>query len=81
MDQGSAGGDLIWDNDVSTRLFRWPANRVNRWPLVILSGIRGGDENCNRTVGLRLPFAGVVFVCLNVPLRQKPCNDCLRRAS
>ncbi|MFI0211981.1 hypothetical protein ACH4OV_25335 [Streptomyces diastaticus] len=77
MDQGSAGGDLIWDNDVSTRFFRWPAREVDRWPLLL----GGHDQNCNRTIGLRLPFIGVVFICLNVPLRQKPCNDCLRMAS
>lgn len=70
---------LHWDNTVSSRFFRWPANQVNRWPLLILDGIRGGDENCNRTIGVRLPFAGVVFACLNIPLRQKPCRDCLSR--
>lgn len=32
-----------------------------------------GEENCNTTFGLRLP-GGVLFVCLNVPLRQEPCE-------
>lgn len=45
------------------------------WKPLILVGIRGGDENCNRTVGLRLP-GGALFLCLNVPLRQEPCAEC-----
>lgn len=45
------------------------------WKPLILAGIRGGDENCNRTVGLRLP-GGALFLCLNVPLRQQPCDEC-----
>lgn len=43
---------------------------------VILDGIHGGDENCNRTIGLKLP-GGALFLCLNVPLRQKPCPVCI----
>lgn len=47
------------------------------WRLLILVGIRGGDEWCNRTVGLRVP-GGAVFVCLNVPLRTESCDECMR---
>lgn len=70
--QGTAvpNGDL--ESMISKRLFWWSASELtNRWrPLY-----RGTDENCNRTLGLRLP-GGVLFVCLNVPLRQSPCGEC-----
>lgn len=46
------------------------------WRPLILVGVRGGDENCNRTVGLRLPGERALFLCLNVPLRQRPCDEC-----
>ena len=42
---------------------------------LILAGIHGGDENCNRTIGFRVP-GGAVFLCLNTPLRQKPHPEC-----
>ena len=60
----------------STRVF-WSGNGWDSpwWKPLILAGIRGGDENCNRTVGLRLP-GGALFLCLNVPLRQEPCEEC-----
>jgi len=61
---------------VSRRLFWWKAKNLTfRWRLLYLDGIHGGDENCNRTIGLRLP-GGVLFLCLNIPLRQTPCRDC-----
>jgi hypothetical protein len=68
----------LYDNTVSSRFFWWPASTVNRWPLLYLDGLRGGDENCNRTIGFRLP-GGALFVCLNMPLRQRPCEDCMRQ--
>lgn len=60
----------------STRFFWWLASSLSyRWKLLYLDGIRGGDENCNRTIGLRLP-GGALFLCLNIPLRQAPCSYC-----
>ncbi|WP_431959362.1 hypothetical protein [Actinacidiphila sp. bgisy160] len=65
---------------VSSRFFWWTADGLTRrWRPLYLDGWRGGDENCNRTVGIRLP-GGVLFACLNVPLRQEPCDDCAGRA-
>lgn len=63
---------------VSTRFF-WSRGWDSPWWLpLILVGIKGGDENCNRTIGLRLP-GGALFICLNVPLRQKPCRNCCKQ--
>lgn len=60
----------------SSRFFWWgAAGLTRRWLPLYLAGWRGGDENCNRTVGVRLP-GGVLFACLNVPLRQEPCAEC-----
>jgi len=69
-------GDIdVYDNTVSSRLF-WSSEWDCPWyKFVILDGIRGGDENCNRTIGLKLP-GGALFLCLDVPLRQKPCREC-----
>lgn len=50
------------------------------WRPLILVGIRGGDEWCNRTVGVRVP-GGAVFVALNVPLRREPSDSCKRVGS
>lgn len=67
-----------YDTTVSTRFFWWRARDLSsRRKLLYLDGLRGGDENCNRTIGLRLP-GGVLFACLNLPLRQRPCDACLR---
>jgi hypothetical protein len=61
---------------VSRRFFWWPASSLtHRWRPLCVAGWRGGDENCNRTIGIRLP-GGLLFVCLNMPLRQAPCDDC-----
>ncbi|MFB7288996.1 hypothetical protein [Actinacidiphila glaucinigra] len=69
------------DNVVSSQFFWWPASTLSgRWQLLYLAGLRGGDENCNRTIGVRIP-GGVVFACLNIPLRQKPCANCLQDLS
>ena len=52
----------------STRFFWWSARSLTcRWRLLYW----GTEENCNRTLGVRLP-GGVLFVCLNIPLRQAP---------
>jgi hypothetical protein len=60
---------------VSRRIF-WSGGWDSPWwKPIILDGIRGGDENCNRTIGLRLP-GGALFLCLDVPLRQQPCSEC-----
>jgi hypothetical protein len=65
------------DVTVSKRTFWWPgANDMPWWKPIILDGIRGGDENCNRTIGINTPW-GQAFICLNIPLRQKPCTTCL----
>ena len=37
----------------------------------------GGDENCNRTLCLKLGN-GALILALNVPLRQQPCIECVR---
>lgn len=66
----------VWDNVVSPRVFRWSEVDWPWWKPVCLAGIRGGDENCNRTVGVRWG-RGAWFICVNVPLRQKPCKRCL----
>lgn len=64
------------DHVASSRLFWWSVSSLTQpWKLLYLDGIHGGDENCNRTIGLRLP-GGVLFLCLNIPLRQKPCANC-----
>lgn len=68
-----------YDNTVSQRVFRSTSWDSPWWKPLILDGIRGGDENCNRTIGVRVP-GGALFLCLNVPLRQRPCTDCLRVA-
>jgi hypothetical protein len=56
----------------SRRFFWWSAKDLTfRWrPLYW-----GTEENCNRTFGVRVP-GGVVFVCLNIPLRQTPHEKC-----
>ena len=45
------------------------------WHLIELAGIRGGDEWCNRTIGLRLP-GGCLFLNLNFPMRTTMCKEC-----
>lgn len=46
------------------------------WKPIILDGIHGGDEWCNRTIGLRLP-GGAVFIVINPRLRSESCEECL----
>lgn len=45
------------------------------WKPIVLIGIRGGDEWCNRTIGLRIP-GGALFLALNIPLRTHQCDAC-----
>lgn len=61
------------DNIRSTRFFRWKPGTYDLpwWK----PGLIGAEENCNRTVGIRTPW-GLVFICLNLPLRQKSCPKC-----
>ena len=60
----------------SSRFFWWRAEGLTyRWRPLHLRGIWHGDENCNRTIGVRLP-GGMLHVCLNVPLRQQPHDEC-----
>lgn len=61
---------------VSQRLFLSRGWDSPWWKPLILDGVKGGDENCNRTIGLRLPGERALFLCLNVPLRQQPCDEC-----
>lgn len=63
----------IYDHTVSTRCFWHPGRSIDRWPLLRL----GNEENCNRVLSIRIP-GGAVNICLNVPLRQKPCTTCLK---
>lgn len=65
----------LYDEVVSSRFFWSKGWNSPWWKPLITVGIRGGDENCNRTLGLRLP-GGALFACLNVPLRQEPCVEC-----
>lgn len=60
---------------VSSRFFRWDEVDWPWWKPLCLVGWRGGDENCNRTLGVRWGH-GAWFICLNVPLRQQPCDEC-----
>lgn len=60
------------DDCRSTRFFWWRGDSLS-FPRKL--SYTGMDENCNRTVGVRLP-GGVLFVCLNVPLRQTPYDEC-----
>ena len=57
----------------STRFFRWPREQID-WYFLWMTGT---DENCNRTLGVRVPFAGAIFVVLNRHIRQEPCGGCL----
>lgn len=51
----------------ASRFFWWSARDLTyRWRLLYLGGT---DEFDNTTVGIRLP-GGVLFTCLNVPLRR-----------
>lgn len=63
------------DQDVtsSSRFFRWKKGSYDLpwWQF----GMIGAEENCNRTIGIKTPW-GLVFACLNMPLRQKPCHEC-----
>lgn len=59
----------------SSRFFWWSTVDWPWWKPLCLVGWRGGDENCNRTLGMRWG-RGAWFVCLNVPLRQEPHADC-----
>ncbi|MFJ4902812.1 hypothetical protein [Streptomyces sp. NPDC088727] len=59
----------IYDNIVSTRFFRCPPGQTDWWRLFLTRH----DENCNRTIGVKVPFVGMIFVSLNFPLRQRPC--------
>lgn len=62
---------------VSSRFFWCPAGSLaHRWrPLSFAGLVICGDENCNRTIGVRFP-GGMLHACLNVPLRQEPHEDC-----
>lgn len=66
------------DNVVSTRFFvsrqKWDTERP-WWKVLFLDGIKGGDENCNRTLGIGSPW-GILWIVLNPLIRQKPCADC-----
>lgn len=68
---------LIHEPVRSRRVFYSGGGWLCPWykPLILI-GVHGGDENCNRTIGLRVP-GGAVFLCLNIPLRQKPHRDCV----
>ncbi|MET9222378.1 hypothetical protein ABZX65_26940 [Streptomyces sp. NPDC003300] len=59
----------------SSRFFRWADVDWPWWRPLCLVGWRDGDENCNRTIGIRWGH-GAQFVCLNVPLRQEPHDGC-----
>lgn len=63
-----------------SRWFWWSARQLSyRWKLLYLNGVHGGDEFCNRTLGLRLP-GGVLFVVLNWRLRYETCSECMAEA-
>ena len=61
-----------------TRFFWWKAKQFDRKTRAYWQPFHTGcDEFCNRTLGIRLPF-GVLFICLNVPLRKVTCDEELR---
>ncbi|MYW28330.1 hypothetical protein [Streptomyces sp. SID2119] len=62
----------IHDRVESVRFFWYPGRRIDRWPLLRL----GNEENCNKVLSIRIP-GGALNICLNTPLRQKPCAPCL----
>lgn len=64
---------------MSRRFFHYREHGMPWWKIIDLVGIHGGDENCNRTLGVKWG-RGEWFICLNVPLRQKPCGKCLTKA-
>lgn len=49
------------------------------WEPLIFVGIKGGDEFCNRTVGLKVP-GGAIFLNLSFPMRTETCDQCLEYA-
>lgn len=51
----------------------WLAKGYYRWPLIWL----GGDEWCNRTLVIRLPFRALI-INLHFPMRTTRCDDCKR---
>lgn len=67
--------DIPYDHTVSRRFFHYTDHGMEWWRVIDLTGIRGGDENCNRTIGIKWG-RGEWLMCLNVPLRQKPCRVC-----
>lgn len=69
----------FWDHTVSQRFFHYTRHGMPWWKIIDLAGIHGGDENCNRTIGFKWG-RGEWFICLNIPLRQKPCRKCLIEA-
>lgn len=66
------------DDSVQPSRFWYSRGWDSSWyrPLILI-GIRGGDEWCNRTIGLRVP-GGALFLALNIPLRRKMCEKCLK---
>lgn len=65
----------IHDHTISRRFFRWERGTYDLpwWQ----PAMTGAEENCNRTLGIKTPW-GLLFVCMNLPLRQKPCQTCAR---
>lgn len=64
------------DEDYGPSRVWWSAGWDSPWykPLITV-GIRGGDEWCNRTLGIRLP-GGALFFNLNFPMRTQMCEKC-----
>lgn len=60
-----------------SRFFWWREVDAPWWKWIILEGIHGGDEWCNRTIGFRIG-RGCLFVVLNIPMRRKICDTCLK---
>lgn len=61
----------------STRFFWWEASGLTRRFTRLI--YRGTEENCNRTLGIRVP-GGVLFVLIERHVRQHPCKRCTNMA-
>lgn len=72
--------DCLLDKPEPVRVWRYEQWDTPWWRPVILDGIRGGDEWCNRTVGIKWG-KGAWMLNLNVPMRREPCNECKKDAT
>lgn len=72
-------GDHACINDPDKPARYWSTRNWDTpwWKPLILDGIRGGDEWCNRIIGLKL-FGTTHFLNLTFPMRTEQCEECRR---